>query len=133
MSILILLCQAHQSYFPASRPNRSVNLLSTSLPPNSSTHSVANSDSKSPLHSNLTSIQLRSNLQPPKHENDQTYKYTISYLGFGYGKNTDLDHGKHRHNITPSPDNYQIDSFVDTDSRHKRGMSTHIGREVSNR
>ena len=51
------------------------------------------------------------------------------HTSFGYGKNTDLEHGKHRHNITPSPDNYQIDTFVDTNKSHKRGMSTHIGRE----
>ena len=47
---------------------------------------------------------------------------------FGYGKKTDLDVGKHRHNITPSPDNYQIDSFVDVNKSHNKGMSTHIGR-----
>jgi hypothetical protein len=56
---------------------------------------------------------------------------SILNKGFGYGKKTDLDVGKHPHNVTPSPDNYQIDSFVDTDTRHRRGMSTHIGREVA--
>ena len=50
--------------------------------------------------------------------------------GFGYGKNTDLEQGKHPHNHTPSPDNYQIDSFVDTNRSHQKGMSAHIGRDV---
>ena len=49
---------------------------------------------------------------------------------FGYGKNTDLEHGKHRHNITPSPDNYQIDSFVEMNKSHSKGMNAHIGRDV---
>ena len=52
---------------------------------------------------------------------------------FGYGKNTDLDYGKHRHNKSPSPDHYKIDTFVDTNITHNRGSSCHLGREVSNR
>lgn len=48
----------------------------------------------------------------------------------GFGRKTDLDYGKHRHNVTPSPDNYKIDSFVDLNAAHHRGMSAHIGREV---
>ena len=49
---------------------------------------------------------------------------------FGYGRKTDLDYGKHRHNKSPSPDRYQIDSFVDTNKKHVRGSSCHIGRDV---
>ena len=49
---------------------------------------------------------------------------------FGYGKKTDLDYGKHRHNKSPSPDRYQIDSFVDSNKKHLRGSSCHIGRDV---
>ena len=49
---------------------------------------------------------------------------------FGYGKKTDLDHGKHRHNKSPSPDRYQIDTFVDSNKKHLRGSSCHIGRDV---
>lgn len=47
---------------------------------------------------------------------------------FGYGKNTDLDHGKHPHNKSPSPDHYKIDSFVQSNKEHARGSSCHIGR-----
>jgi hypothetical protein len=32
--------------------------------------------------------------------------------GIGYGKKTDLDYGKHPHNEAPSPDKYNISSFV---------------------
>lgn len=50
---------------------------------------------------------------------------------FGYGKNTDLDYGKHRHNKSPSPDRYKIDSFVDFNKTHNRGSSCHISRDVN--
>lgn len=33
--------------------------------------------------------------------------------GIGYGKKTDLDVGKHPHNETPSPDKYNLSSFVE--------------------
>ena len=49
---------------------------------------------------------------------------------FGYGKKTDLDYGKHPHNKSPSPDKYQIDTFVDFNKTHQRGSSCHIGRDV---
>ena len=48
----------------------------------------------------------------------------------GYGKKTDLDYGKHPHNKSPSPDKYQIDTFVDFNKTHQRGSSCHIGRDV---
>jgi len=32
--------------------------------------------------------------------------------GIGYGKKTDLEVGQHRHNVTPSPDTYNIPTFV---------------------
>ena len=51
-------------------------------------------------------------------------------LGFGYGKKTDLDVGKHPHQITPSPDKYQTDTFVETNGRHKNGYTCAIGRDV---
>jgi hypothetical protein len=47
---------------------------------------------------------------------------------FGFGKKTDLEYGKHRHNKSPSPDKYLIDSFVDFNKTHQRGSSCHIGR-----
>jgi hypothetical protein len=47
---------------------------------------------------------------------------------FGFGKKTDLDYGKHRHNKSPSPDVYKIDSFVEFNKTHNRGSSCHIGR-----
>lgn len=50
---------------------------------------------------------------------------------FGYGRKTDLDYGKHRHNKSPSPDRYKIDTFVDFNKTHQRGSSCHIGRDVS--
>ena len=46
----------------------------------------------------------------------------------GFGRKTDLDHGKHPHNKTPSPAAYNIDSFVDVNTSHERGSSVHIGR-----
>lgn len=49
---------------------------------------------------------------------------------FGFGKKTDLDYGKHRHNHSPSPDNYKIDSFVESNKGHNKGSSCHLGREV---
>jgi hypothetical protein len=53
------------------------------------------------------------------------------HTSFGYGKKTDLDTGKHPHNKSPSPDRYKIDSFVELDKTHQRGMTTHIGRELT--
>ena len=47
---------------------------------------------------------------------------------FGFGKKTDLDYGKHKHNKSPSPDKYMIDSFIDYNKNHQRGSSCHIGR-----
>ena len=47
---------------------------------------------------------------------------------FGYGKSNDLDHGKPPHNKSPSPDRYQIDTFVDSDKKHSKGSTCHIGR-----
>jgi len=32
--------------------------------------------------------------------------------GFGYGKKTDLEVGKNRHNITPPPDTYNLSTFI---------------------
>lgn len=49
---------------------------------------------------------------------------------FGYGKKTDLDYGKHRHNKSPSPDIYKIHSFVEFNKTHNRGSSCHVGRSV---
>ena len=49
---------------------------------------------------------------------------------FGFGRKTDLDYGKHRHNKSPSPDRYKIDSFVEFNKTHLRGSSCHIGRDV---
>lgn len=49
---------------------------------------------------------------------------------FGFGRKTDLDYGKHRHNKSPSPDRYKIDSFVEFNKTHHRGSSCHIGRDV---
>jgi hypothetical protein len=55
---------------------------------------------------------------------------SLRKTSFGFGKKTDLDYGKHRHNKSPPPDKYQIDSFVDFNKTHMRGSSCHIGREV---
>jgi hypothetical protein len=48
----------------------------------------------------------------------------------GLGAKTNLEVGKNRHNITPSPDLYQIKSFVDINIKEKKGVNAHIGREV---
>jgi hypothetical protein len=73
---------------------------------------------------------LRQYLRFAQHAYDSQDKYPSFHPGLGFGKKTDLDYGKHRHNITPSPDVYKIDSFVDFNATHQRGMSAHIGREV---
>lgn len=52
-------------------------------------------------------------------------------LASGYGKKSDLDYGKHRHNKSPSPDHYKIDSFVEANKTHKTGWTTAIGREMT--
>lgn len=57
-----------------------------------------------------------------------TSKYILIILGFGFGKKTDLDVGKHPHNKSPSPDHYKIDAFVDTNKGHNIGWTTAIGR-----
>lgn len=48
---------------------------------------------------------------------------------FGFGKKTDLEYGKHRHNISPSPDAYDIKSFVDINKSHEKGTTAGKGRE----
>jgi hypothetical protein len=50
--------------------------------------------------------------------------------GIGYGKKTDLDYGKHPHNETPPPDRYQLNSFVETNEKMKRGFSPLYSRDV---
>ena len=48
---------------------------------------------------------------------------------FGYGKKTDLDVGKDRHNVTPSPDTYNLHNFVETNKMREKGFSPGKGRE----
>jgi len=50
--------------------------------------------------------------------------------GFGYGKKTDLDVGKDPHNIAPSPDTYDLASFVKTNQDHHVGFTPLFSREV---
>lgn len=50
--------------------------------------------------------------------------------GLGRGKKTDLDYGKHPHQVTPSPDTYKIDSFVETNKAHNKGFTPRYSREV---
>ncbi len=64
--------------------------------------------------------------QTLKQKEELVNKILIS--GFGYGKKTDLDVGKHPHNINPSPDTYNLNTFVDTNKLHKSGFNISIGR-----
>lgn len=48
---------------------------------------------------------------------------------FGYGKKTDLDVGKNRHNIIPSPDTYNLNTFIQTNKLHNKGFSPGKGRD----
>ncbi len=48
---------------------------------------------------------------------------------FGYGKKTDLDVGKHRHNITPPPTTYNLQSFIQINKMHNKGFSPGKGRD----
>jgi hypothetical protein len=50
--------------------------------------------------------------------------------GMGMGKKTDLDHGKHPHQETPSPDAYNIQSFVEVNKIHQKGFTPRNSREV---
>ena len=56
------------------------------------------------------------------------YKWIIS--AFGYGKKTDLDVGKHPHNVVPSSDTYNIKSFVETNKNKQKGFTPRYSREV---
>lgn len=49
--------------------------------------------------------------------------------GFGYGKKTDLEVGKDRHNIAPPPDTYELASFIQINKMHAKGFSPGKGRE----
>ncbi len=49
--------------------------------------------------------------------------------GFGYGKKTDLDVGKNRHNVTPPPDNYDLAGFIQINKMAGKGFSPGKGRE----
>ena len=42
---------------------------------------------------------------------EKQVKY-LFYIAFGYGKQNDLDIGKHPHNVNPSPDTYNLNTFV---------------------
>jgi len=46
----------------------------------------------------------------------------------GYGKKTDLDVGKDPHNIAPSPDTYNLKSFVETNEAHSKGFTPLVSR-----
>jgi hypothetical protein len=48
--------------------------------------------------------------------------------GMGKGKKTDLDYGKHPHQEAPSPDVYQIASFVDINKAHNKGFTPRNSR-----
>lgn len=50
--------------------------------------------------------------------------------GMGKGKKTDLDVGKHPHQVTPPPDTYNIASFVETNKAHNKGFTPRNSREV---
>ena len=52
----------------------------------------------------------------------------IVNIGFGYGKKTDLDIGKDRHNVAPSPDCYNLNTFIQTNKMHNKGPSPGKGR-----
>jgi len=48
---------------------------------------------------------------------------------FGYGKKTDLDVGKNRHNVTPPPDTYNLNTFIQINQMHGKGFSPGKGRD----
>jgi len=48
--------------------------------------------------------------------------------GIGYDKKTNLGIGKHPHNIVPSPDTYNLSSFVEQNKAHKKGFSALYSR-----
>jgi hypothetical protein len=50
--------------------------------------------------------------------------------GIGFGKKTDLDVGKDPHNVAPSPDTYNLPTFVETNKLHEKGFSPLYSREV---
>lgn len=51
------------------------------------------------------------------------------YAGFGYGKKTDLEVGKDRHNVTPPPDTYNLATFIEANQMHSKGFSPGKGRD----
>jgi hypothetical protein len=51
--------------------------------------------------------------------------------GIGYDRKTNLDVGKDPHNIAPSPDTYNLSSFVELNQTHKKGFSPLYSREVT--
>jgi hypothetical protein len=114
-----------------SKLKKYASLPSIAPPQNFNTPSVGKLASKCPFLSTNHPNQLPQYLRPALSEDAPHDQYFLSYSGHGFGKKTDLEHGKHRHNITPGPALYHIDSFVDNDIRHKKGMSMHIGREVT--
>lgn len=56
--------------------------------------------------------------------------HLIVKLGFGYGKKTDLEVGKHRHNVIPPSTTYDIKSFVEINKMHKKGFTPRYSRDV---
>ena len=48
--------------------------------------------------------------------------------GMGIGKKTDLDYGKNPHREAPSPDAYNIPTFVDTNKTYNKGFTPRNSR-----
>ena len=48
--------------------------------------------------------------------------------GFGYGKQNDLEFDKNPLHITPSPDTYNLSTFVDTNKLHQKGFTPRFSR-----
>jgi hypothetical protein len=52
-------------------------------------------------------------------------------VAFGYGKKTDLNAGKNPEHVVPSPDAYNISSFVDINVKSKKGFTPRYSRDVN--
>ena len=56
--------------------------------------------------------------------------YSERNKAFGYGRKTDLDIGKNRHNVIPASTTYDLRSFVETNKAHKKGFTPRYSRDV---
>ncbi len=52
----------------------------------------------------------------------------IIFLGFGYGKKTDLFHDKNPQHVVPPSNTYNIKSFVDINKHDNKGFTPRYSR-----